>query len=532
MGISINCLNHQTHKIYTTQPPPHFGAADFRVTFAHKRTIYRNFKTREEHPISVLTVPQVAYNEYNYRKRKCTVTEIHKHGLKWYEHTLQELHLPKTIKYIDPRLTLSCKKLQTIRIAAGNPHYKVINGIVYQTSNGHLSLCIIPQAKQIGTFTVAANIDNVGIALCGQNNLTRIEVAEGNPHYTAIDGVLYNKAKNILLCYPAGKRADTFIVPKSVDSIAPYAFRYTRLRRLVIDNNVTMLSPNAFSSARIDTLVLGESIAVLEPEALKDSKIKILEILNENISSTEQAIPDSAQVIYKTRLMSADKFNRATDPGYQIRWWLWCQVLLWGVFIWAVQYGLKGQYRKRAPFFAPCHALEEDEKRGLRLVALNVFLAALLFALNILLIDYVYHNRYGIGMYRSDFWPFTFNLILVLIPSYMAINALHALRGYTKSFNPDLTAEQAEDYIFQVLGDATLDSEGEWDFPKIYCTIPMKARKAPWYLRLLNFVGELLTIAIIIFSITITIGYSGIDVFDSYDVCFPIYWLSYKCLIP
>ena len=55
--------------------------------------------------------------------------------------------------------------------------------------------------------------------------LDKVTVAEDNPKYKSIDGVVYSKDGKQLLLYPAAKNEEgTFEVPKEVTEIGKYAF--------------------------------------------------------------------------------------------------------------------------------------------------------------------------------------------------------------------------------------------------------------------------------------------------------------------
>ena len=59
----------------------------------------------------------------------------------------------------------------------------------------------------------------------GCTALTSIAVGEANAAYCSRDGVLFNKAKTSLICYPAGKTG-TYEIPDGVTNIDYGAFRY------------------------------------------------------------------------------------------------------------------------------------------------------------------------------------------------------------------------------------------------------------------------------------------------------------------
>ncbi|MCL2036077.1 MAG: leucine-rich repeat domain-containing protein [Oscillospiraceae bacterium] len=79
----------------------------------------------------------------------------------------------------------------------------------------------------IGSFGFQSSITTVDIpdslkfidhSFTGEN-FTHINVGEGNPYYSSIDGVLFNKDKTELWFYPAGKSEREYVVPDSVTRI-------------------------------------------------------------------------------------------------------------------------------------------------------------------------------------------------------------------------------------------------------------------------------------------------------------------------
>jgi len=56
-------------------------------------------------------------------------------------------------------------------------------------------------------------------AFCDCGNLSFIEVKEGNPHYKSVDGVLFDNSLKTLIQYPVGKPNPIYIVPDGVTKI-------------------------------------------------------------------------------------------------------------------------------------------------------------------------------------------------------------------------------------------------------------------------------------------------------------------------
>ncbi|MGM9551562.1 MAG: leucine-rich repeat domain-containing protein [Clostridia bacterium] len=78
------------------------------------------------------------------------------------------------------------------------------------------------------------------------SSLTSINVDLSNNNYSSENGVLFNKNKTELVCYPGGK-SGSYIIPNSVTSIGQYAFWGCRgLTDLEIGSNVTSIGDKAF----------------------------------------------------------------------------------------------------------------------------------------------------------------------------------------------------------------------------------------------------------------------------------------------
>lgn len=68
----------------------------------------------------------------------------------------------------------------------------------------------------------------------GCTALESIEVDEDNPALKSVDGILFNKDGSKLYAYPAGKKADSYVVPEDVTWVGMNAFNGCTLGALVI----------------------------------------------------------------------------------------------------------------------------------------------------------------------------------------------------------------------------------------------------------------------------------------------------------
>lgn len=78
-------------------------------------------------------------------------------------------------------------------------------------------------------------------------DLAYINVSPENPAYSSVDGVLYNKAKTILIRFPLGKNTPNFIVPNTVKEIGNQAFSSNKnLASISLPVGLTKIGKSAF----------------------------------------------------------------------------------------------------------------------------------------------------------------------------------------------------------------------------------------------------------------------------------------------
>ena len=72
---------------------------------------------------------------------------------------------------------------------------------------------------------------------------------KSNQEYSSEDGILFDKDKKELICYPAEKKEKEYNIPSSVTSIGTYAFgNCTNLTRIEIPSSVTSIGGGAFDN--------------------------------------------------------------------------------------------------------------------------------------------------------------------------------------------------------------------------------------------------------------------------------------------
>ena len=116
---------------------------------------------------------------------------------------------------------------------------EAVNGSSTYTVNSIRSSAFA-NCRDLTSVTIPNSVTSIGgNAFSGCSSLTEISVEAGNPNYSSVDGVLFNKDKTLLIQCPCGKNGE-YVIPNSVTSIWYAAFQSCRgLTSITIPNSVT-----------------------------------------------------------------------------------------------------------------------------------------------------------------------------------------------------------------------------------------------------------------------------------------------------
>lgn len=102
-------------------------------------------------------------------------------------------------------------------------------------------------ADTLTNILIGDSVANIaGQAFVGCSSLQAINVDSGNPFYSSLDGVLFDKSQDAILYYPGG-RTGSYTLPKSVTSIPSYAFQGCNLASLTVPAGVNTIGTLAFN---------------------------------------------------------------------------------------------------------------------------------------------------------------------------------------------------------------------------------------------------------------------------------------------
>ena len=127
-------------------------------------------------------------------------------------------------------------------------HCSALTNIVLGTGIGIIESRVFYECNNLHDISIPASLTNLwNEAFDYCRGLTNITVAADNPSYSSIDGVVFNKAQSSLLHFPGGIEG-RYIVPDGVLSVGDYAFDQSLLLTWVeLPVSITYVGRHAFS---------------------------------------------------------------------------------------------------------------------------------------------------------------------------------------------------------------------------------------------------------------------------------------------
>ena len=155
-------------------------------------------------------------------------------------------------------------------------------------------------------ITIPSSVTSIGdYAFSGCKSLTTIDVEVGNNNYTSVDGVLFNKDKTELICYPARKTDKSYNILDSVTSIGDWAFiGCTSLTSITIPNGVTSIGDYAFyGCTSLTSITIPNSVSSIGKCAFENC-----------LSLTSITIPSSVTSVSNNTFSNCESLTSITIP--------------------------------------------------------------------------------------------------------------------------------------------------------------------------------------------------------------------------
>jgi len=167
---------------------------------------------------------------------------------------LKQFSLPNTITSIGNRVFFKCdlSSIDLSNIVDIGEYALFGNKALPAIDLSNVSIigdAAFSDCSSLATVDIPASAASIGTAVFSScNSLTAINVAEDNPLYASIDGVLFDKEQTTLMQYPAAKSGSKYVIPPTVVNIGTSAFSGSvNLMSVTIPEGVTRLNSVTFS---------------------------------------------------------------------------------------------------------------------------------------------------------------------------------------------------------------------------------------------------------------------------------------------
>ncbi len=167
---------------------------------------------------------------------------------------IESITIPDSVTSIDNFTFCGCTSLTSITLP---------------DSVTNIGISAFENCSSIESVTIPASVKNIdnGVFL-GCSSLRSISINSNNPNYSDLNGILFNKDKTQIICYPAAKTNASYIIPDSATSIGDYAFEGCKsLESVTIPDSVVVISYYAFKNCSgLTSITIPDSVKYLADE--------------------------------------------------------------------------------------------------------------------------------------------------------------------------------------------------------------------------------------------------------------------------
>ena len=184
--------------------------------------------------------------------------------------SLLSANLPSGLTVIQPYTFYNCVNLCELTLPQSLEAIET-----YAFYNTNLSDLVLPDSL--------TQIDTTAFSECC--SLSLFEVSANHPVYTVVDGVLYDKTVQSLVCYPPARIGSSYTIQDGTKIINDYALSCTSLTDVSIPESVIRIEGNAFAASNLTSVIIPSSITVIPKEAFYNCSDLIYVYLPEGITN-------------------------------------------------------------------------------------------------------------------------------------------------------------------------------------------------------------------------------------------------------
>ena len=126
-----------------------------------------------------------------------------------------------------------------------------------------------PGYKNFEKLIIPKSVSSIGILSRSETpNFNTIIVDGENPNYESTDGVLFDKGKKTLICYPEGKKDTSYIIPDGVISLGGWAFSDAlSLEEVILPTSVTDISSSFYLCTGLKEIFIPKNVSSIDSQA-------------------------------------------------------------------------------------------------------------------------------------------------------------------------------------------------------------------------------------------------------------------------
>lgn len=220
------------------------------------------------------------------------VTKIEAEAFAGNDH-VRSVTLGNAVEVIGARAFSDCVNLESITIPDS----------VTVIENAAFSGC--PSLRKV---SVGKGLENLGNGVfAGDYSLSSVDFSSDNPYFVCDDGAIYNKKGwDVLYQVLAGRKADSYSMPSSVNKIRPYTFWGDyNLKSVSISGNVSEITGYAFSNCKnLKDVTIPYAVKRIDMKAFEDC-VRLRDI----------TIPISVSSIHSTAFDGCTKLEIHAEAG-------------------------------------------------------------------------------------------------------------------------------------------------------------------------------------------------------------------------
>ncbi len=201
----------------------------------------------------------------------------------------QTVVIPDSVTHIGDNPFISCKKLVSIILSGNNSNYEVLEENVIFDKQKNMVICY-PCANEALQYSVPERTEHIGNYAFYEARLESISLPEG---VISIGDGAFSKCKSIR----------TLIIPESVRQIGIGAFASSGLYEIKIPNGITTISKKAFYHCPLKQVEISDGVIEIEDEAF-----------NGCFNLEEIIIPNSVKMIGNAAFSGCERLTSITIP--------------------------------------------------------------------------------------------------------------------------------------------------------------------------------------------------------------------------